>query len=311
MSKVHFSKFFGLFLVFSLISFGFQSPFGFSVKAALTDYGVKPLANVSQPAKGQTYTDPTFGTKVLRLTDNNDGGIASVAYSYWPAFNCNSTKLFIALDWAPYLYNFDSTSLTFQKVGTLFNTPTQEMQWEGMTWSTSDPNTVYGISGYNSNVKLRAFDVTTKQYTFEHDFTAAGELPAGNPWQMSKSRSSDRYFSFHWRPADGQPIRYAVIYVIQFNATERSGGHGDYGSNKMVHIDIWGSNGNRTVVRSLSAPATWTQIFDSGVSDWNTDQHLSMTGPNDTWACISSRTTPADYSKPFTNEIFLAKTDGS
>src|SRR5439155_7378895 len=133
------------------------------------------------------------------------------------------------LDWAPYLYNFDSTSLTFQKVGTLFNTPTQEMQWEGMTWSTSDPNTVYGISGYNSNVKLRAFDVTTKQYTFEHDFTAAGELPAGNPWQMSKSRSSDRYFSFHWRPADGQPIRYAVIYDKQLNKTYKFDVQASYG----------------------------------------------------------------------------------
>src|SRR4026209_1695505 len=98
MSKVQPSKYLAIILTVSLLTLGIALPYQVSVKAAITEYGAKPLANVTQPGKGQTFTDPTFGTKVLRLTDNTDGGIASVTYSYWPAFNVNSSKLFITLD---------------------------------------------------------------------------------------------------------------------------------------------------------------------------------------------------------------------
>src|SRR5687768_17019065 len=120
MSKVRPSKFLAYIFALSIISFAAISPIQQRVKAASTDFSAKPLGNVTQPAKGQSYTDPAFGTKILRLTDGNDGGIATVAYSYWPVFNMNSTRLMLALDWAPYLYNFNPSTLTFQKVGPIF-----------------------------------------------------------------------------------------------------------------------------------------------------------------------------------------------
>src|SRR5438067_796696 len=70
---------------------------------------------------------------------------------------------------------------------------------------------------------LRSYNVATQQTTFTHDFTAAGELPVGSPLQMSKARSNDRYFSFHWRPADvngvQQEVKYCVVYDKQLNKT--------------------------------------------------------------------------------------------
>src|ERR1051326_3156375 len=342
-------------------SFGHSSKF--VAKAALTTYTAVAPGAVTQPAKGQTYTDPVFGTKILRVTDGADGGSGEIAYSYWPAFNSNSTKMIIGLDYIPYLYTFDPVNLTFQKQGTLFNG--DSMEWEGLSWSVSNPDLIYGISGYNSNILLREYNTATKQFTFVHDFTAAGELPAGIPLQMSKARSNDRYFSFHWKAGDNLAVQYAVVYdrqlnktylfdvqsnnvsnydecrldrdgnylvistgkefhvwkfatqtpaqqtIVTFDGTQRAGGHGDFGSGLHVHADLWGNNGNRIIQRNLASPATWTQTWDSGITDWTSDQHISMLGPNDTWALISTETSPADYTKPFANEIFLAKTDGS
>lgn len=369
-SYIENSKKISLFFVIFLLGFLLVTPNWDGTKAISGNsdsYNIEALPPLSQPTKGTVYNDPSYGTSILRLTDSNDGSTANVAYSYWPVFNSNSTRLLIGIDWNPTLYNFNPTSFTFQKQGSVFDCNCAAMQWEGMTWSATDPDIVYGISGYNSNALLRGYNVVTKQFTFVHDFTAAGELPIGSPAQMSKARSNDRYFSFHWRPANSNAAKYAVVYdktlnktylfdvqnpayaisnfdecrldrdgnylvistgrefhvwkfasqspsqqtIVQYNGSERAGGHGDFGSALHVQVDIWGNNGNRTIKRSLASPQTWQQIFDSGISDWNTDQHISLLGPDDTWALISTQTRPADYNKPFSNEIFLAKTDGS
>ncbi|MEW6737702.1 MAG: hypothetical protein AB1489_40855, partial [Acidobacteriota bacterium] len=357
-----------IFAVF-LITAGFALPEWRSVEAALSDYSPKSPPSLSPPSKGSSYNDPVFGTKIIRITDASDASIATIAYPHWPAFNSNSTKLIIGLDDNPYLYSFDPNNYTFQKLAPLFNG--DPMQWEGMTWSTTDPDTVYGISGYNSNIKLRAYNVTTKQYTFVHDFTAAGELPAGIPHQMSKARANDRFFSFDWRPGDGQPVRYAIVYDKQLNKTYKfdvqasygvpgydecrldrdgnylymnngnfelwvwkfasqspeqrtfvaknaaykPGGHSDSGAGFYINADVWGggnNNGNRIIKRSLDNPTSWGEMFDSGASgDWQSDHHISLIGPNDTWALVTTMAASPNYSLPFTNEIFLVKTDGS
>ncbi len=49
------------------------------------------------PKAGETLIDPTFGTTILRLTDERDGKYCINAYSYWPTFNRDSTRLFVAL----------------------------------------------------------------------------------------------------------------------------------------------------------------------------------------------------------------------
>jgi hypothetical protein len=335
---------------------------------AQTTYQAYNIGEAQQPARGGSYRDPIFGTQVLRVTDSTDANIASVAYSYWSVFNSNSQMFILGLDYKPYLYKFDPNALKFNKLGPLFGD--DSMQWEGLSWSATDPDTVYGVSGRNSNVKLRAYNVSTGQYAFEHDFTAAGELPVGMPWQMSKARSNDRYFSFHWRPAEDQPIKFAVVYDKETNKTykfdvqdpvygrgdfdecrldrdgrylflfgkeenyyvwqfavepperrvmvkrdelDRAGGHYDIGSGLLIQADIWEKkNGNRLIRRSLSNPTAWKDIFDSGVEDFQNDHHISMTGPDDSWALVTTMTyTTPNYIYPFTNEIFLIRTDGS
>src|SRR5262249_44819950 len=40
----------------------------------------------SLPAAGGTFVDPTFGTTIVRATDEHDCASCTTAYSYWPTF---------------------------------------------------------------------------------------------------------------------------------------------------------------------------------------------------------------------------------
>ncbi len=347
-----------------------------TAKAEDTSYAPKVPASLPQPAKGQSVYDPQFGnTRIIRLTDRSDGPNGCVVpYSYWPIFNCNSTKYWIAdpTNGQLRLYNFDPDTYTSTYVGPL-NTG---LDWQGLIWSYDDPNILYGLRGYyaGGNNQLCAYNVATGQLTVIHDFTASGDLPKGNPLQLSKARENDRYFSFHWKANDNSAPRYAVVYdrqlnrtylfdasdpnnqvsyldecrldrdgtklvivtgaefhiwdyvndtqeIVYANFTDHAGGHYNVGNGWMANMDIYSTgNGNRTLKRWLSSPKQWIELFDSGrfanppysVIEWNVDHHYSIEGPNDDWMCISSRCLAgADYTKPFQNEIWLVKTDGS
>ena len=49
------------------------------------------------PKAGGKFTDPVFGTEIMRATDEHDGPAPGFGtyYSHWPTFNCNNTKLLI------------------------------------------------------------------------------------------------------------------------------------------------------------------------------------------------------------------------
>src|SRR3569833_908024 len=66
--------------------------------ASATDYTPYAIPSIPQPAKGTTYNDPVFGTRILRVTDAGDGSASYVTYSYWSIFNVNSTRFFTVGD---------------------------------------------------------------------------------------------------------------------------------------------------------------------------------------------------------------------
>src|SRR5688572_31242169 len=78
----------------------------------LTDRSVHAPPALTLPTAGGSYTDPIFGTKVLRVTDADDGTLCIHAYAYWPAFNTNNTRLLVSCDGVPLLYTFDPTTDT-------------------------------------------------------------------------------------------------------------------------------------------------------------------------------------------------------
>src|SRR5262244_867779 len=106
--------------------------------AGITDYSSHKQPSLTLPAAGGSYTDPVFGTKVIRVTDSSYGAHCYHAYSYWPAFNYNDTRLLLGCDDKALLFKFDPSTDTVKPDGTLQGTTGYHVQWEGAVWSTTN-----------------------------------------------------------------------------------------------------------------------------------------------------------------------------
>ena len=158
-----------------------------------TDRGVYPepaLPNL--PKGGGTYVDPTFGTTIMRLTDESDGKECQNAYSYYPTFNKDCTRLFVCCDGQAVLFQLDPQAFQRLSKERLFaqKPPNRaEPRWESAIWSGHDRDLLFCHQGLN----LWSQNVATKQYELVKDF--AGQLPPGHLCQMSKSLD-DNTFAF-------------------------------------------------------------------------------------------------------------------
>ena len=174
------------------------------------DYGTYPVPPApSLPAAGGTIVDPTFETTIMRLTDENDGPDCINAYSYWPTFNVNNTRLMVFSGTAPLLYQFDPAK--FRILGKeIWDTPTPiggTIGWEDAIWSGSNPDVIYAHD--NIGMHLWAYNVATKTYTLLADFTSQFN-PGDYLWQMSMSVRNDNVFSFTRRDRRYNMVGYLV-----------------------------------------------------------------------------------------------------
>jgi hypothetical protein len=173
----------------------------------ITNHNVYPEpAPPALPRAGGTFVDPTFGTTIMRVTDETDGASNYNYYSYWPTFNLNSTWFFIACDSNPMLYKFDSNNFKIISKGPLFDQVLPGggfMSTEDAEWSGSNPTLLYGYYG----LKLWSFDVSSRVYTLIKDFT--GQLPPGSLGQMSRSLD-DNMFAFTVKDSNYAPTGYMV-----------------------------------------------------------------------------------------------------
>ena len=165
------------------------------------------------PAQGGKYTDPSYGTTVMRVTDASDGGDSyGTVYGYWPTFSKNNGHIIIHndTDSTPYLQHFDPVS--FLLVGSrtpLFatnppggNTP----RHDDVIWSGVSPTVVFCHDG----LKLWSYDVDSGVWTLIKDFAGAG-LPSGAAHLAQMSRSiDDDVFAFDTQDANWNRNGYAA-----------------------------------------------------------------------------------------------------
>src|ERR1041384_751897 len=173
----------------------------------ITDHNVYPEpAPPALPAAGGIFVDPTFGTTIMRVTDEHDGQSNFNYYSYWPTFNLDDTKFFVACDNSPMLYRFDPSGFRIISKGPLFDQVLPGggyMSTEDAEWSGTNPNLLYGYYG----LKLWAFDVSARSYILIKDFT--GLVPNGYLGQMSRSLD-DNMFAFTLKDPNYAPTGYMV-----------------------------------------------------------------------------------------------------
>jgi hypothetical protein len=204
-----------LFVLCFVLSPGVRSTKAVAERSAQPDAGEKTDRRVYPepslprlPAAGSVFTDPTFNTQIMRVTDERDGPSNGTYYSYWPTFNCDSTRLLVKKDGGDAaIYNFDPQNFRRGATQPFPHLPDGgSLITEGAIWSASDPNILYGVQA--GRPRLWALKVATRTYTLIRDFSE--ELDAGDYlWQMSMSDDAN-VFAFTRKNSSGAMVGYVV-----------------------------------------------------------------------------------------------------
>ncbi|MDE2129592.1 MAG: hypothetical protein KGJ74_07985 [Betaproteobacteria bacterium] len=158
---------------------------GIDLSVGLKDYGKSfvPYSPLPKPAKLVPFTDPDFGTSMVRLTDaakdfSPGASVCAPAYPTTQAWNCDETRLILYVT----TYNFNSGNTqgwamydgkTYAFIKFL---PIAPSDIEQFWWDTADPTLLYYIAnpqiGSNNYSQLTAINVNTNATTVIYDFAA-------------------------------------------------------------------------------------------------------------------------------------------
>ncbi len=228
---------------------------------AVTGQAVALSPTTPRPAKGAAFSDPAFGTCVVRATSHASeppAGFSRNDYSRRQAFNAdNSRFITYALDGAWHLY--DAQTLAHLRV---LDGPAGDAEPQ---WHPSDPRLLYYVP-INGGMRLYLLDVESNQSSTAANFT--GKLPWGDVarvWTKSEgSPSADgRYWCFQ-AETDGFQIRGAFTFDLQTGNV--LGTHAL--SQKPDHVSM-SASGRWCVISGEEYPNTPTSDFN--VVAWNTD----------------------------------------
>lgn len=152
-------------------------------------YSEPPLQIV--PKAGNKFSDPVFGTEIMRATDATECPAPGCGtwYSQWPTFNSDNTRILIRKGDSGDVIIKAFDPINFSLGPTLRKSPTLAggvyLQWQGATWSRTDPDLIYLHVNYYSadypatGMKLYTYRPSTNAFTLVKDF--APELSPGQP----------------------------------------------------------------------------------------------------------------------------------
>jgi hypothetical protein len=165
----------------------------------ITDKNVYPEPTpLKLPAANNTFTDPTFGTTLLRVTDEADGTTNTNSYSSWPSLNCNNTRLLYMSDGRAMVCDFNAETMRVSNKRALFQKPISGSQFpwaEDAIWSGLNPDSIF----CHWAMVIYAYNLVANTYTVIADLTGKAGNGA-NLQQMAKSLD-DAAFGFNLQDA--------------------------------------------------------------------------------------------------------------
>jgi hypothetical protein len=121
------------------------------------------------PAAGHKFLDPTFGTEIMRVTDEHTaaGANGDSSYPYWPTFNKDSTRMIVRLPTIGQarFAKLNATSFTISSLMTPANSPDGgqpdwgEALWSGTNKETLIVHNVLGRRFFLYNVATNSYNV--------------------------------------------------------------------------------------------------------------------------------------------------------
>src|SRR5262245_25091649 len=128
------------------------------------------------PAKGATYSDPTFGTSVKRLsdamnmTDNaSRGGLTTVSTEYSTASPFNADNSRLILQHNSYFGLYDGSGNYLRDLPFAVNVSTEPR------WSRTDPDVLYFVSGNSFNKLTVSSGAVATLHTFSEYSKISGK----------------------------------------------------------------------------------------------------------------------------------------
>jgi len=188
-----------------------------SLKSARVAYPKPPLPR--PPRAGGKFIDPTFGTEIMRATDERDDPVGlSTYYSHWPTFNSNNTYILVrkGLGGDALLKPFNAETFTVSrghKPGPV-EIPGKgavAVNLESAIWHPSNPELLYCFTGYrDGGMGLYTYNVVTQRYSLVKDFSGLGTT-GDYLWEMSMSTDGDVFAWSHMRAGrQDNPLYYLV-----------------------------------------------------------------------------------------------------
>ena len=237
------------------------------------------------PRAGGKFNDPTFGTLIMRATDEKDYPAPGCGtwYSQWPTFNADNTRLLIrcGVSGDMKLKAFDPVNFTLgPTLRTQSTIPNgHSLQWQGATWSRTDPDLIFVNAAYYnpdyptvSGMKLFTYRPSSNTVTLIKDFRS---LAPGKPdylFEMHIAQDGkDDVFTFMqyrigwpdnplyfivWRRATDTLLQHILNSKIDANAAapDKSGRWIWFALNKTQ------SDGSRHKILDLKSN-TWQTIY--------------------------------------------------
>ncbi len=172
------------------------------VWAFLTDTNVhvEPASPPSLPIAGSTAIDPTFGTKIMRLTDSDDSSSGCINhYSNEPALNVNNTKIHATctVDQKKRfkVWDFNAATMT-RSNGRIQANRAPGLQDYGVQWSRTSPNKFYAV-GLKALYEVTIPDGSSTTWTNTKIRDFGANFVGDHITQMSMSDNAD-VFAFHY-----------------------------------------------------------------------------------------------------------------
>ncbi len=178
-----------------------------------TGRGVVSVPGVSKPQARAPYTEPSFGTYVVRVTDSKNDVSGSDRskgmkneYSRVQSFNANDTYMVVRSIEA-YWYLYDVNTLK----------PVRQLPFQGESeprWDANNPDRLY----YIADKKLMVYSVASRKTGLVHDFSK--DVPPRTAFVWTKNEGSPsmdgRYWGLMADDLDGRPLAL-LIYDLVLN----------------------------------------------------------------------------------------------
>ncbi len=214
-------------------------------------------------------TDPTFGTRILRVTDGKtfpaypNGICTTAAASFQNTWNADSTRFTAICSSVVFPYQFDKKTFSAQRMGSL------DLK-ASPAFSFSDPDLIYGVGAGiddENSQKLLEYNFRTKKYRTLVDFHKLMPKAEGGPGAVTvsanermavvfggmqdtyhyvlffdKQTGNTRILDTHAATVDGKPAGFPMNWGVHIVNIDKSGRYviiskGDGG--KAPNLVVW------------------------------------------------------------------------